>query len=405
MIYHLRRRFIRICTLSFLGVFIVLFAAMSLITALQTNHALDTLADIITESGGQFPDYDDLYPAPNDAPHGITRESPFTTRYFSVHYDTDGHLRTIDTGAIASVDHDAAEHYAQRALAENSARGWIDDYRYKVTTTTTGTDVLFISGAGERAANTRFLVAASAVFLGASLIILLCITLLSKRAVRPIADAYDKQKQFITDSSHELKTPLTLIRTNLDILEEENGPSTWLDDIRAETDNMTDLVNHLVHLARMDEHPTDNTFAPFNLSDTAAQLADTFAPLASQKGLHLEQNIAPNIMLNGDERAIGQLLGILLDNACKYCTPAGTIRLRLSAGRHPLLILDNTCQDAPTTASHRLFDRFYREDRARTAGSGFGLGLSIAKAICDRHHATITAQALNNHTIRFKVRF
>ena len=100
MIYHLRRRFIRICTLSFLGVFIVLFAAMSLITTLQTNHALDTLADIITESGGQFPDYDDLYPAPNDAPHGITRESPFTTRYFSVHYDTDGHLRTIDTGAI-----------------------------------------------------------------------------------------------------------------------------------------------------------------------------------------------------------------------------------------------------------------------------------------------------------------
>lgn len=405
MIYRLRKKFIKICTLSFLSVFVLLLGSIMLITNYQTNAALDTLADIVADSGGRFPDYDDLYTAPAEPPHGINQESPFTTRYFTVHYDANGDLESIDIRSIASANRSDAEALAKEAVSSGKERGWLENYRYKVVQDESGTDVIFISGAAERASNQRFLLAAAAVFVAGSLVVLLLIVLLSRRAVEPIADSYDKQKQFITDSSHELKTPLTLIRTNLDILESENGSSEWLDDIRTETDNMTQLVNRLVQLARMDEGVTPQPLQRFDLSEAVSEMADAFAPVIEQQGMTFIQTITPNVTLNGDERAIRQLVGILLDNACKYCTPNGTITLQLNGGRHPTLTLDNTYTNASAIDTSRLFDRFYREDRARTAGSGFGLGLSIAKATCDKHHATISAQALNQNTIRFKVRF
>ncbi|MEE0509850.1 MAG: HAMP domain-containing sensor histidine kinase [Peptococcaceae bacterium] len=405
MIYRLRKKFIKICTLSFLSVFILLLGAMMTITNFQTTAALDTLADIVADSGGRFPDYDDLYTAPAEPPHGINQESPFTTRYFTVHYDAAGNLESIDIRSIASANRSDAEALAKEAVTSGKERGWLEDYRYKVVQDESGTDVIFISGAAERASNQRFLLAAVAVFVAGSLVVLLLIVLLSKRAVEPIADSYDKQKQFITDSSHELKTPLTLIRTNLDILESENGTSEWLDDIRTEADNMTQLVNRLVQLARMDEGVTPQPLQRFNLSDAVSEIADAFSPVIAQQGQTFQQTIASDVTLTGDERAIRQLIGILLDNACKYCAPKGTIVLHLSGGRHPTLTLDNTYSGAATIDTNRLFDRFYREDRARTAGSGFGLGLAIAKATCDKHHAAISAQAINQNTIRFKVRF
>lgn len=405
MIYKLRKKFIKICTLSFLSVFVLLLGAIMLITNYQTNAALDTLADIVADSGGRFPDYDDLYTAPAEPPHGINQESPFTTRYFTVHYDANGDLESIDIRSIASANRSDAEALAKEAVASGKERGWLENYRYKVVQDESGTDVIFISGAAERASNQRFLLAAAAVFVAGSLVVLLLIVLLSRRAVEPIADSYDKQKQFITDSSHELKTPLTLIRTNLDILESENGTSEWLDDIRTETDNMTQLVNRLVQLARMDEGVAPQPLQRFDLSEAVSEMADAFAPVIEQQGMTFIQTITPNVTLNGDERAIRQLVGILLDNACKYYTPNGTITLQLNGGRHPTLTLDNTYINASAIDTSRLFDRFYREDRARTAGSGFGLGLSIAKATCDKHHAAISAQALDQNTIRFKVRF
>ena len=405
MIYKLRKKFIKICTLSFLSVFVLLLGSIMLITNYQTNAALDTLADIVADSGGRFPDYDDLYTAPAEPPHGINQESPFTTRYFTVHYDANGDLESIDIRSIASANRSDAEALAKEAVSSGKERGWLENYRYKVVQDESGTDVIFISGAAERASNQRFLLAAAAVFVAGSLVVLLLIVLLSRRAVEPIADSYDKQKQFITDSSHELKTPLTLIRTNLDILESENGTSEWLDDIRTETDNMTQLVNRLVQLARMDEGVAPQPLQRFDLSEAVSEMADAFAPVIEQQGMTFIQTITPNVTLNGDERAIRQLVGILLDNACKYCTPNGTITLQLNDGRHPTLTLDNTYINASAIDTSRLFDRFYREDRARTAGSGFGLGLSIAKATCDKHHAAISAQALDQNTIRFKVRF
>lgn len=234
MIDRLRKRFIRICTLSFLAVFVVLFSAIYLATALQTADSLDTLADIVTENDGRFPDYEE-FSAGDDLtrrPDAVNQESPFTTRFFTVRFDVDGKFLSADLGAIASVTQQQAADYAAAALQSGDERGWLDDFRFKVSQTDEGATVVLVSGADAKQINRRFLLSTSSVFVGGSLIVLLLVILFSKRAVRPSAESYEKQKQFITDANHELKTPLTLIRANLDILEEESGVSEWLTDIR-----------------------------------------------------------------------------------------------------------------------------------------------------------------------------
>lgn len=406
MIHRLRKKFIRICMLSFLAAFLTLFGAMYLITALQTDASLDTLADIVSGNDGRFPDFEEFDGEEGQGfrPEGITQESPFTTRFFTVRFGADGQISTVDTRSIASVTQEQAVRYAAAALEQGRERGWEGEFRYKVYTTDDGAAVVFINGTEARAVNQRFILSASAVFLGGSLVVLLLVVLFSKRAVRPAAESYEKQKQFITDANHELKTPLTLIRTNLDILEAERGPSEWLTDIREETELMTQLVGRLVALTRMDEAETRLDMRPFRLSETVAETVSAFAPAAAKSGRELTADIAPDVMYTGDEAAIRQLTAILLDNAVKYCDPGGAIRAALTGGRHPVLTVDNSYQAVGGVELGRLFDRFYRGDRARTYGGGFGIGLSIAKAVVEKHRGEITALSLDGRGIRFRVR-
>lgn len=406
MIDHLRKKFIRICTLSFLAVFLVLFSAIYLITAWQTDSSLDTLADIVIENDGRFPEYEEF--SADDGilslPDSVNQESPFTTRFFTVVFDVDGQLESVDLGAIASVTSQQAASYATAALQNAKERGWLDDFRYKVHRSDEGAVVVLISGADAKHFNRRFLLSTSSVFAGGSLIVLLLIILFSKRAVRPSAESYDKQKQFITDASHELKTPLTLIRTNLDIMEDENGPNEWLSDIREETDSLTTLVDRLVTLTRMDENQSQPDVQSFSLSDAVEETASAFSAAAQKAGQEMIVDIVPNVHYTGNETDIRQLISIIMDNAVKYCDKNGTIRVSLTGGRHPVLTIDNSYAAVSDIALDRLFDRFYRADKARTYGGGYGIGLSIAKAITERYHAEITVCKSDPSTIRFRIR-
>lgn len=406
MIDRLRKKFIRICTISFLAVFLVLFSAIYLVTAYQTDASLDTLADIVTENDGRFPNYEE-FSAGDDLtrrPNAVNQESPFTTRFFTVRLDSTRQLQSVDLGAIASVTQQQAAEYAADALQSGKPRGWLDDFRYKISQTDNGLTVVLVSGADAKQFNNRFLLSTSSVFAGGSLIVLLLVILFSKRAVRPTAESYAKQKQFITDANHELKTPLTLIRTNLDILEEECGPSEWLSDIRDETAMLTALVDRLVTLTRMDEEQTKLDMQPFDLSEAAAETVAAFSSAAARAGKSLHSEITPRVCYTGDEAALRQLLALLLDNAVKYCDANGSIHMTLTGGRHPVLTVDNSCAEVDSLPLNRLFDRFYRADKARTSGSGFGIGLAIAQAITEKHHGEITVCRPTSGTIRFRVR-
>ena len=405
MIYKLRKKFIKICILSFIAVFVVLFISIFLVITVQTNQSLDMLADVVSSNDGTFPKWSEFSNGPNPPPmpNGLNMESPFTTRFFTVRFDRNGNVLSADIQSIASVSRDEAISYAEKVLENSKKRGWMGDFRYKRYDTAAGQAVVFINGLNTKQSNQQFMLAASLVFAASSIVIIILVILISRKAVKPAAESYEKQKQFITDANHELKTPLTLIRTNLDIMEAEIGANEWLMDIREEARIMTELVNRLVSLARMDEDSTKLSKELFSLSEVILDTVSAFAQHINNQQKKLLTDIPNDIDYYGNEAALRQLISILMDNAVKYCDPDGMIKVTLRGGKHPIILVDNSYTGVGSMELNRLFDRFYRADKARTYGGGFGIGLSIAKAIVEKHHGEIRVFPLGNDMIRFQV--
>ncbi len=407
MIYRLRRKFISICVLSFITVFVVAFALIFLITSLQTNQTLDKHADMISQNDGRFPSFNETLPVGGNKPHppeGFNKESPFTTRYFTVRFDKQSGNIHADTQQIASVTAKEAEIYAEMALKNGKERGWIGDYRYKIYATEDGTAIVFVSGINAKENNQSFMLGTLSVFALCSAVIIVLIIFISKRVAKQSAESYEKQKQFITNANHELKTPLTLIRTNLDILESEVGENEWVDDIRDETLLMSGLVERMVLLARMDEDGTRLEMKDFDISDAVADTVSVFESAVQRNGKRLSTNICEHLKYNGDEASIRQIVSILMDNALKYCDDGGEISVALTYDRRPILTVENSYSAVKSIDLDRLFDRFYRADKARTYGTGFGIGLSMAKAIAEKHRGSITAYSAENNKIGFKLK-
>ena len=240
----------------------------------------------------------------------------------------------------------------------------------------------------------------------AALVVLLgCSYLLSGVAARPVERAWQEQQRFLSDASHELKTPLTVILSSADLLEESASgeQQRYVDNILAESRRMKELVEDMLTLSRTESGRAAAPFAPLDLSDLVTDAALRFEPVAFEAGHPLEYDIQNGLSLTGDCQQLDQLVDILLDNAVKYAAPGGAIRLTLNAaGRNAVLAGENPGERIPAEKLSHLFDRFYRVDDARTGAAGFGLGLAIARQITARHKGTITA-ASDESATRFTV--
>lgn len=409
MIYRLQRKFILISAISILIVVALIFCLMTILNISSMNRTLDSLADSVSKGGGRFPDsFGGSAPEPNmPVPEPnfdyITPETPFSTRHFTVWFDESGDVARINTEFIYAITEELAVEYAEDAVADNDERGWISNYRYKVFSTENGNAVVFIDGSMNRASLVQSMTISAIVLLGCALLVLLLIVLLSKRVMKPVAQSYEKQKQFVTDAGHELKTPLTLILANLDIAEAELGKNEWLEDIRSEGQRMTELVNQLVALSRMDEDSQSFEAVSLPLGEIVSDTVSEFKPLSEKRGKSLSSDIDKSITCMGDETLIRRLLSVLMDNALKYCDAEGEITVTLRQRRNIVLTVENTYRDIDNVELDRLFDRFYRADKARTYAGGYGVGLSIAKAIVEKHHAELTAYKRDATHIGFRV--
>lgn len=406
MIDSLRRKMIFLSAVSMAVVVSLIFLAIYVTGTRQLNSIMDMLTDAISENGGLFPPFDSSHAASSPGfprVEVITPETEYSTRFFTIWVDEERRFVKGNVESISSVTIEQASQRAQEILKRGDERGWISDYRYKVVAAEHGYSVVFVDGSMNRAITRQHLLNSLLVLAGSSLVILLLIVLFSKRAVRPAAESYEKQKQFITDASHELKTPLTLILSNLDVLENELGKSEWLDDIRSEGERMGSLINQLVTLTRMDEDHSNLMFTSFNLAEAVSDTASEFQAFADERRKKLQIQIKGPVLYYGDEGLIRRLISILLDNAVKYCDTGGTIWVVLSTRRHPVLTVENTFQNVNETDMERLFDRFYRADRSRSCSGSFGVGLSIAKAIAKNHHGDITAYKRGKDIIGFRV--
>lgn len=230
----------------------------------------------------------------------------------------------------------------------------------------------------------------------------------ANRSIHPVKEAFDKQKQFIADASHELKTPLAIINTNADVLlsnreETIESQARWLEYIKLETERMARLTNDLLYLTEMDDSRTRMVYTPFDLSETVERIMLTMEAVIFEKELTLDYDIEPKLMVQGSNEQIHQVIMILLDNAIKYANPRGSIHISLKHQQNEVLLsVTNTGEGIAPEHLTRIFDRFYRTDasRARKQG-GYGLGLAIASSIVEQHAGKLYATSIVGESTTF----
>jgi signal transduction histidine kinase len=228
---------------------------------------------------------------------------------------------------------------------------------------------------------------------------------LSKKSIQPVKVAFEKQKQFISDASHELKTPLTIISANADILADEVGKNKWLEYIKSQTDRMNVLVNELLNLTRLENNTANIVFCEFDLSKAIENTALPFECQAFDSKKTFDIDIQEGLSISGSEVHVKQMAAIFIDNALKYSNDGGTVRITLkSQGDKKILSVFNTGAGIKEGEENKIFERFYRSDdsRARTTG-GYGLGLAIAKSIIDKHKFKLTIDNVPGESICFNV--
>ena len=402
MIQKLRVKFITASMLSLALVLLVILGGVNAMSYQKVVRDADRILALLSENRGVFPQQtppDDRGGKPGPIPvlgHGISPETPFESRFFSVLLNEKGQVLQSDTGQIAAVDDQSAGEMAQAVWSSGNASGFQGDYRYIRAAEAEGTRFIFVDCRRSLSNFRTTLIASVLVALAGLLAVFLLLLILSKRIVRPVAESYEKQRRFITDAGHELKTPLTIIGADLDLVEPELEGNEWLQDIRCQVRRLTGLTQDLIFLSRMEEETPPIQPIEFPLSDLTEEMAQSFQGLAKAQGKRLTLSIPPILSYTGDEKAIRQLLSILLDNALKYTPEEGEVEIALKKeGRMIRLSVSNTI-DRPMEREmlDRLFDRFYRGDQSRSSQTGgYGLGLSIAKGIVLAHRGKIRAES------------
>ena len=397
------------------AVFLVLLVLIGTINILNYRSLLsqaDETLQILSSNHGAFPrqmfrEQDRLPDTPPPEPEenhenmlrgkrGGYGELAYQSRYFAVWFASDGSISRINMDNLASLASDEAAALAEEVYTGSKAKGFASRYRYCRTTDNDETLLLFLNCDRELSTFRTFLYASIGISLAGILAVFLLLLLFSGRIVRPIAESYEKQKRFITDAGHELKTPITIIRADADVLESElDSENEWIADIRKQTHRLADLTGDLIYLSKMEEENPAMQWQNLSLSELVEETAHSFQALALSKEKKFEASVTPGLHVNGDEKALAKLVSILLDNAIKYSAEGGPVTLSLKqAGRNALLVVKNSTLPMEKGNANRLFERFTREDSSRNSESGgFGLGLAIAKAVTEVHKGRIHAES------------
>lgn len=430
MIKNLRKRFIFAAMASTFGVLLVIMSILNVANYYRMVSRADETLTELGDNNGRFDSGDfvkkkpdittddglvndikakDDMTQPPDNPGGkygdrFSPETPFQTRYFSVVVEN-GEITSYNLDNIAAVDEEEANTYASEILKDGSNLGFTDIYRYKLVINDDGERIIFVDCRQELEAFRNTLIYSVGVSLIGFLVVFMLVLFWSKKIFKPVAESYEKQKRFITDASHEIKTPLTIIDANTEVIEMVSGESEWTRNTRDQVKRLTALTNQMVALSRLDENPEPREKAEFNLSDVAYEVIDHFTSLSEVKGKKINADIQNGIIYTGDENSIRQLISILVDNAMKYAVSSEAIDITLKRdGRKVRFTLRNLAEGMEEGDQRMLFERFYRPDSSRNSETGgSGIGLSLAKSIVESHKGKITAKCDRDGYITFQI--
>ena len=394
MIRKLRRKFTLVCMLSLLVVLVVILGVVNALNYREIVSDADGVLAMLSAFAGEAPAPPEDFIDWQDA-GGRYRspELPYEIRFFSAVLDDTGNVQAIYNDQIFAVDEAAVAEYAADAYADGRASGFVKDYRFARYAVDQGTLITFLDCGRMLAGFRSVLVYSVGIAAAGMAAVFVLVWFLSGRMIRPIAESYRKQRRFITDAGHEIKTPITIIDADLEILRMETGDNEWVQDIQTQTARLAALTNDLICLSKMEEEEVQAKRIEFPLSDAVRETAESFQTLAKTRGRTLLIHVEPMLSYVGDEKALCQLVEILIDNALKYSREGDTVHLTLERqGRFIRMAVENGVENMDKDVVDNMFDRFYRADRARASdGGGHGIGLSIAQAVVSAHRGKISA--------------
>lgn len=398
----LRRKIIIVALAALVAALIIIFAIVNLCNHVLATERIDSVIAVLYENGGTFPEnWKNRDPRYRRGTFQATSETPFETRYFVASFNSKRVITSIDSSHVAQLDETEARETLETILGSKNGTGYYDRYRYHIFTETDGSGMVIVVDRFQQLQSSKTLLVISAAVIGATAVVtLLLIIPLSRRFVDPYVRNLERQKRFVADASHELKTPVAIIAANTDLIE----------------------------LARTDEPIERSLRTDVDIASVVMREAEDFLPLAeaSGKGLScrvetLEGRItatgtepglpgtdpapgapssrrATEVLVNGNPEEVDRLMSVLIENAVKYCDDGGSVRIELTERkREVLLVVSNPCASLPQQETRRLFDRFYRADTSRSRSTGgYGIGLSIAQSIVTRHEGSIRAKKVGD---------
>lgn len=316
--------------------------------------------------------------------------------WFSVVSDASDSLTLLDSRRITELSEETCLSLASRALASGNASGFIDDYVFQTLVSSDQSLVVLMNCETRFAAVRTLLLISGLACIGGILLAFVVSMLASGRAIRPTLRNMEQQKRFITDASHELKTPLTVISTNMQLLSMETPDNPWVESTRKQTASLRRLVDELVYLSRLEEDHPSLVFEPLRIASLIREVTEPYEAMAEFNGSEFSVNADESLWISGDAPSVTRMLSTLCDNAAKYAVPEEPVRVSAeAAGRQVRIRVSNGIPEPLTPEQCRhLFDRFYRADPSRSKGkkAGFGIGLSIAAAVAEKHGGSVSAE-------------
>ncbi len=412
MIRVLQKKFVFTAMVAVSILILILLGTINVVNMVMVKTETNKTLAMISEADGNF---DHIQPPQSSAPPSDFRIKPkderdkfLSSNFFIVRLNRNGQVVFTDVSRTPSVDEASAEELALRVLDEGISSGKAGKYRYQIRNSRMGNEtvIVFLDTSEEILSYVRVLLLSGGIGIVCWILMLFMVMFLSKKAIRPIAENIERQKQFVTNAGHEIKTPLAIILANTEAMELYNGENKWSKNIREQTVRLNGLMKNLLLLAKMDEDAADIIKSEISLSELVSENVRAFAEPLNLRSITLQIEIQPKVIIKANKEQMSQLISILLDNASKYTNDSGTVIVSLQqSDKRIKLLIKNSCEKLPDTPPDKLFDRFYRDDKARTQKTGgYGIGLSVARSIAEANKGSITAVYENPNFVSFTVR-
>lgn len=439
MIKQLRRKFVIVALASVALVLLVIVGGINIANYASVTSRQDARADLVAATDGQLSEFGwDLGdPGAGKGPRGpadgggegfdpgqmrrdLGEETPFDTRYFIVwidddadddddfdnddDYDDDGQEEFLavaaDLSHIAAIDAVEALELGEKAWNSGKERGTLGGYRFLRCEIDDEDAIVFVDISRDMSSFSSFAIASAVASLVGLMAVAAILVPVSAVVVRPIEESQERQRRFVTDASHELKTPLAIISSSADVIEIVNGESEWVDSIRHQVTRLSDLTSKLVTLTKAEEGTATMKVADYNLTALVEEVSGEFEPVAVANEKKLTVRVVPAQTARGDKTLVRQAVSLLLDNALKHSDDGGEVRIGAESRRgHARISVWNTVDEIEAGDHPEFFERFYRADAARSSSGGHGIGLAVVAAIAEAHGGSVSAHSSDGHSL------